>query len=165
MPETVLPDRFHPVGDPFVEIERRDLSRLVRDELLLLPEKYRSPVVLCYIEGRTHAEAARQLGYPAGSLSRRLKRAGALLRRRLIERGFSLAIGLLVMGFAVFSVWTVCRDRGPTCAIGSIGDVVVQAARLRGDGNGALDRADRTIWRGLRCGADRGVCPCRDSGG
>ena len=24
-PETVLPDRFHPVGDPFVEIERRDL--------------------------------------------------------------------------------------------------------------------------------------------
>jgi RNA polymerase sigma factor (sigma-70 family) len=114
VPEAVLPERLHPLGDPFAELERRELSRLVRDELLLLPEKYRSPVVLCYFEGRTHEEAARQLGYPAGSLSRRLKRAGALLRRRLIGRGFSLAIGFLLMGLAVFSVWSICRYQAAT---------------------------------------------------
>ncbi len=113
VPEGV-PDRFHPLGDPFIEIERREAAGLVREELLRLPEKYRSPVVLCYIEGQTHAEAARQLGYPAGSLSRRLKRAGALLRRRLIQRGFSLAIGFLLASFAVFSVWAICREHGPT---------------------------------------------------
>jgi RNA polymerase sigma factor (sigma-70 family) len=112
--EAGLPERLHPLADPFAELERRELRRLVRDELLLLPEKYRSPVVLCYFEGRTHEEAARQLGYPAGSLSRRLKRAGALLRRRLIHRGFSLAIGFLLMGFAAFSVWRICRDPGTT---------------------------------------------------
>jgi RNA polymerase sigma factor (sigma-70 family) len=113
-PEASLPERLHPLTDPFAELERRELGRLVRDELLLLPEKYRSPVVLCYFEGRTHEEAARQLGYPAGSLSRRLKRAGALLRRRLIHRGFSLVIGFLLIGIAAFALGNIFRDRGAT---------------------------------------------------
>jgi RNA polymerase sigma factor (sigma-70 family) len=112
--EAMLPERLHPLADPFAELERRELGRLVRDELLLLPEKYRSPVVLCYFEGRTHEEAARQLGYPAGSLSRRLKRAGALLRRRLIHRGFSLVIGFLLFAIAAFSLWNIGRDHGTT---------------------------------------------------
>jgi RNA polymerase sigma-70 factor (ECF subfamily) len=102
-----LPEKLHPLADPFVEVERRELGRLLNDELLLLPEKYRSPVVLCYLEGRTHEEAARQLGYPAGSMSRRLKRAHALLRRRLIHRGISLAIGLFCFIFAVLGAWNI----------------------------------------------------------
>ena len=102
-----LPEKLHPLSEPFFEVERRELGRLLNDELLRLPEKYRSPVVLCYLEGRTHEEAARQLGYPAGSMSRRLKRAQALLRRRLIHRGVSLAIGLLFFTFAVLGAWSV----------------------------------------------------------
>jgi RNA polymerase sigma factor (sigma-70 family) len=105
VPEGTLPEELHPLADPVAEIERRELGRLVRDELLLLPEKYRTPVVLCYFEGRTHEEAARQLGYPAGSMSRRLKRASALLRRRLLHRGFSFTIGFLLVGFAIVSAW------------------------------------------------------------
>ena len=67
-----LPETFHPLTSPSAELERRELRRVLDDELLRLPEKYRAPVVLCYLEGRTHEEAARQLGYPAGSISRRL---------------------------------------------------------------------------------------------
>jgi RNA polymerase sigma-70 factor (ECF subfamily) len=90
-----LPERFHPCSEPSIELERRQLFTLLRDELRQLPEKYRAPVVLCDLNGRTHEEAAEQLGWPAGSMSRRLARARALLRRRLIHRGVSLVIGLL----------------------------------------------------------------------
>lgn len=87
-----LPEKYHPLSDPSPEIERRDLRRLLDDELSNLPEKYRAPVVLCYLEGWTHEEAAQQLGWPTGSMSRRLDRARALLRRRLARRGLALAI-------------------------------------------------------------------------
>ena len=53
-----LPEKYHPLADPLVEIERRDLRQVLDDELLHLPEKYRAPVVLCDLEGRTHQEAA-----------------------------------------------------------------------------------------------------------
>src|SRR5262249_41539962 len=65
------------------------------DELLRLPEKYRAPVVLCDLEGHTREEAARRLGWPAGSMSRRLDRARSLPRRRPTYRGGALTrIGL-----------------------------------------------------------------------
>ena len=111
-----LPEELHPFTDPLAELEQRELGRMVRDELRRLPEKYRSPVVLCYFEGRTHAEAARQLGYPAGSISRRLKRAGLLLRRRLIHRGLTFAIGFLLVGLMLFSIWKTGGDRGANAA-------------------------------------------------
>jgi RNA polymerase sigma factor (sigma-70 family) len=104
-----LPEEYHPVADPVAEIERRDLRQLLDDELLHLPEKYRAPVVLCYLEGRTHEEAARQLGWPAGSMSRRLERARALLRRRLADRGVSLVIGLFGLALCLYSAWNFNR--------------------------------------------------------
>ena len=38
----------------------------VHDEVGRLPEKYRTPVVLCYLEGQTYQEAARRIGCPVG---------------------------------------------------------------------------------------------------
>ncbi|HZU35737.1 MAG TPA: sigma-70 family RNA polymerase sigma factor [Gemmataceae bacterium] len=55
--------------------------RLLR-ELQKLPGKYRLPLVLCYLHGKTHREAAEELGWPIGSMSRRVARALDLLRRR-----------------------------------------------------------------------------------
>ncbi|MHB1562387.1 MAG: sigma-70 family RNA polymerase sigma factor, partial [Isosphaeraceae bacterium] len=76
------------------DVERDELRRLIEDEIGRLPEKYRRPVVLCYVEGRTHEEAARRLRCTAGSLRGRLDRARRKLQERLARRGVSLAIGL-----------------------------------------------------------------------
>src|SRR5204862_244277 len=80
------PEEYHPQADPLTEITRRELRRVIDDELHRLPEKYRAPLVLCYLEGKTNEEAARELGWPAGSMSPRLERGRALLRLRLLRR-------------------------------------------------------------------------------
>ena len=82
------------------DLERCELRTLIDEEIGRLPEKYRRPVVLCYLEGRTHEEAARRLRCTAGSLRGRLDRAREKLKDRLTRRGLAPAAGLaaLAMG-------------------------------------------------------------------
>ena len=63
------------------DLERSELRTLIDEEIRRLPEKYRRPVVLCYLEGRTHEEAARRLRCSAGSVRGRLDRARQKLKR------------------------------------------------------------------------------------
>src|SRR5262249_33878057 len=53
----------------------RDLWPVLSEELARLPEKYRAPVVLCYLENLTHDEAAERLRWPVGTVRGRLARA------------------------------------------------------------------------------------------
>jgi RNA polymerase sigma factor (sigma-70 family) len=64
-----------------------ELRAVIDEEMVALPEKYRAPLVLCYLEGLTNEDAARKLGWPTGSMSYRLARGRELLRRRLARRG------------------------------------------------------------------------------
>ena len=73
------------------DLEQRELRALLDEEIHRLPEKYRLPVVLCYLEGRTHEQAARRLRCSAGSVRGRLDRARQKLRDRLTRRGLAPA--------------------------------------------------------------------------
>jgi RNA polymerase sigma factor (sigma-70 family) len=63
------------------------LAEALDEEIARLPARYREPLVLCCLGGRTCDEAARQLGCPVGTVKSRLARARDLLRRRLTRRG------------------------------------------------------------------------------
>src|SRR5205823_10537118 len=65
------------------EASRRELRAVVDEELLRLPERYRAPLVLCYLQSKTREEAARELGLRPTTLKGRLDRGRELLRGRL----------------------------------------------------------------------------------
>jgi RNA polymerase sigma factor (sigma-70 family) len=68
-----------------------EMNSLLRSEVDRLPTKYRDPIRLCYLEGRTHTEAALVLGWPVGTVRGRLARARQVLRSRLGRRGIASA--------------------------------------------------------------------------
>jgi RNA polymerase sigma factor (sigma-70 family) len=77
----------------------------LHEEIARLPERYRQPVVLCYMEGLTTEEAASQIGVPMGTIHSRLSRARERLRGRLGRRG--LPVPTLLFGTGKFSHSTV----------------------------------------------------------
>jgi RNA polymerase sigma factor (sigma-70 family) len=76
--------------DVAADLEQRELQQVIREELQGLPEKYRTPLSLCYFGDRSHAEAAREIGLPRGSMAKRIGEGLERLRERLLDRGFML---------------------------------------------------------------------------
>ncbi|MCA1686080.1 MAG: RNA polymerase sigma factor, partial [Planctomycetia bacterium] len=66
-----------------------ELRSILDEELDRLPGRMRAPLVLCYLDGLTHDEAASRLRWPVGTVRSRMARGRDLLRRRLSRRGVS----------------------------------------------------------------------------
>ncbi len=73
----------------------REACDVVHQELDRLPERLRLPLLLCYLEGRSRDETAKQLGCTTQAVKGRLERGRNVLRRRLLRRGLALSAGLL----------------------------------------------------------------------
>jgi RNA polymerase sigma factor (sigma-70 family) len=106
------------------------LGPVLDEELQRLPAKYRTPVVLCYFQGKTHEEIARQLGCPRETVSTRVARARERLRKRLVRRGVVLSSTALA---AALSEQAVSASVTPALA-----DATVKAAVLFAVAEGAL---------------------------
>jgi RNA polymerase sigma factor (sigma-70 family) len=105
-----------PSTDPTLDMTVRDLHRVLHEELRRLPDRYRVPLVLCYLEGRSQEEAAGQLGWSKGTFRGRLDRGREHLRRRLAARGVALS--------ALLCAATIAPRANAETLVGS----VVQAA-------------------------------------
>ena len=80
-----------PPEPTMTDLDRHDLRQVLDEELRRLPQKYRTPLVLCYLEGRSNEEVARTLACPVSTLAWRLGRGRVLLRGRLLRRGLALS--------------------------------------------------------------------------
>lgn len=72
-----------------------DLGPALHEELERIPKQYRAPLVLCYLEGLTHEQAAEHLRWPVGTVRSRLARGRERLRGRLVRRGLAPSVGAL----------------------------------------------------------------------
>ena len=82
------------VKDAAGEVSWREIQSILDEELEQLHQRYRAPLILCYLGGKTRDEAAQQLGLKSATLHGRLERGRNLLRERLTRRGLSLSAAL-----------------------------------------------------------------------
>jgi RNA polymerase sigma factor (sigma-70 family) len=93
-----------PGDGPPDEAGRRELCAVLHEEIRQLPERYRAPLVLCGLEGKSCEQAARELRWPKSSLAHRLARAREALRRRLVRRGVEVPAAFVASALAAEAV-------------------------------------------------------------
>jgi RNA polymerase sigma factor (sigma-70 family) len=130
--ETV-PDRSTSPAD---EAARRELRRVIDEEVYRLPERFRDVFVLCELQGRTATEAAAALGCPVGTVESRLTRARVRLRKRLTLRGVTAAGG--VAGLSVAGAPGELLAAGVRAGVDGPGAVSAQVAALATRAAGAV---------------------------
>jgi RNA polymerase sigma factor (sigma-70 family) len=143
-----------PQTDGIAAVAWRDLKPILDEEVARLPDRYRVPFMLCYLEGKTYARAARQLCCLTGTISKRLARARELLRQRLVRRGLALPAGVLAAvlsqnatsaamsaSLAAATVKTALRSAAGAAAAGAI------SPRVAALTEGGLKTMGATPWK------------------
>src|SRR5262249_61456057 len=83
---------------PPPDLSWREACAALDEELDRLPDGYRMPLLLCYLDGKSRDEAASELGWTLNRVRGQLERGRERLRRRLGRRGIALSAGLLAGG-------------------------------------------------------------------
>jgi RNA polymerase sigma factor (sigma-70 family) len=126
-----------PTSERDREADWEELRQVLDDEVQRLPDKFRAPLVLCYLQGMSREEAAARLGWSAGAVKGMLERGREMLRSRLARRGVALSAGslaaMLSENVLAAAVPAVLRDStvkaalvfaaGQTAAAGSVAAV------------------------------------------
>ena len=86
------------------DLSWREVRQVLHEELDGIPQRYREPLVLCYLEGATQQRAAVLLGMADRTLRERLERGRELLLRRLVRRGLGLGAVLAVAAWPAGAV-------------------------------------------------------------
>jgi RNA polymerase sigma factor (sigma-70 family) len=133
-------------SDPTDDLTWRELRGVLDEELNRLPDRFRSPLVLCYLEGQTQDAAAQHLTWSKGTLRRRLEQGLGLLRGRLGRRGLALSAGSLALALT---------QRTEAAVPGELAAATVRGALLAGSAAGAVSGAvsasvTRLVEGGLR---------------
>ncbi len=111
--------------------EPDDLGPVLHEELDRLPERFRLPMVLCYLEGMTRDQAADYLRCTEGSVRGRLAKGRELLRDRLARRGVTLAVPCLSRAAVPESLVATTVRIAAGGASGSVAAIVASASRGR----------------------------------
>src|SRR3954453_9320851 len=114
------------------EVAWKEMLGVLDEELGGLSDRYRAPLVLCYLEGRTQDEAARQLGWSLNTLRRREAQGRRLLEARLRGRGVTLSAALAGVRAATASVPGPLR----AATLAAAGGGATGAPALAAAGNG-----------------------------
>jgi RNA polymerase sigma factor (sigma-70 family) len=121
--------------------EARDWEA-IHEAVERLPDKYRTPVVLCYLQGQTYEEAAKRIGCPVGTVRVRLSRARQRLRDRLTRRGLgpepTAAVGWLAPGSGAILPPAAISTTKVLPGGAAWVDATVSAARAVGLGQAAM---------------------------
>jgi RNA polymerase sigma factor (sigma-70 family) len=123
-----------------------DLQEMVDEEVKRLPVKYRSPIILCYMCGKTNEEAARELGCASGTIFSRLSRAREMLRSRLTRKGITLSAA----GIGTALTETAAKAAVPPLLIrGTVQSALILAAG-KGLAGGAISTSVFTLTKGVQ---------------
>jgi RNA polymerase sigma factor (sigma-70 family) len=128
--------------EPVDRMTGRELLAALDEELGRLPDRYREPLVLCYLEGLTLEEAAARLGIPNATLRTRVARGRKRLHEALTGAGCGLGAGLLAL--AVASTAGACPPRLVKSILTAVSGPVPAAVGELAKGvavNGVLNKA------------------------
>jgi RNA polymerase sigma factor (sigma-70 family) len=128
-----------PDGGPVAEVARGELRQVLDEELGRLGPKYRAPLVLFYLEGKSTEEVARQLGCPKGTVLSRLARGRDRLRGRLVRRGVALSVGALA--------GVLAQQAAPAAVPAALAEGAIRAAA--GMAGGAIPASVAALTKGV----------------
>jgi RNA polymerase sigma factor (sigma-70 family) len=148
--EARVPARQAPEPD---DLTWREVRQVLHEEVSGLHERYRAPLVLCYLEGVTQEAAAAQLDLAKSTLRERLERGRALLRARLSRRGLGPAALLIAAAWPAASA--------PACVSTSLMSSTAKAASLFAAGKSVATGVISTQVASLTQGVLKSMLLCK----